>query len=215
MPSAEQGCTWAVVPVKGFARGKTRLRPRLPESERTRFARHLFDHVTTVLRDSPVIRGVLVLTEDDGVAVLAREMDLRVLRDPPSDTTPRLARVVDRGVEQVWRLGADKALICMADLPLLDVADVAHLATAAEPRAVVLAPDRKRAGTNALCLSRSTGWTHSCFGRADSFTRHLARAQRLGLDTVLVERRGLCFDVDEPADLVASNWRMPEGLANR
>jgi 2-phospho-L-lactate guanylyltransferase len=188
---------WAVVPVKAFGRGKSRLGEVLTDPLRTAFARGLFEHVVGVLRAAPMIAGVLVVTDDDDVATRARELGLSVERDPAQ---AKLAQVVDAGMAAVRARGGSAALVCMADLPHLTVADVEQVVAALNDHAVVLAPDLHELGTNVLCVGPA-GAFPSCFGQHDSFAQHLAKAHAHGLSTRVLSLRGLCFDVDGPADL--------------
>ncbi len=188
---------WAVVPVKGFARGKSRLQGVLSDSVRAAFARGLFEHVMSTLERTTRIAGILVVTEDDDVAQTAEARGLRVLRDPAAGT---LANVVDSGLAHAVSLGAGAAFVCMADLPHLTVSDVDAVLDQLVDHDVVLTPDLVRAGTNVLCLTPAD-LMPSCFGRADSFAQHLSRATSLNLRVQVLERHGLCFDVDDPTDL--------------
>ena len=63
---------------------------------------------------------------------------------------------------------------------------------------VAIAPDRHRLGTNALALRRAAQFTFA-FGEA-SFARHRTAAPW----SAVIERPGLRFDVDTPADLQAA-----------
>ncbi len=188
---------WAVVPVKGFSRGKSRLGSVLSDAVRAAFARSLFEHVISTLKNTPSIAGVVVVTEDDDVALSADARGVSVVRDPALGT---LAMVVDAGLAHVAARGASAGFVCMADLPHLTVEDVSAVVAALAEHDVVLTPDLLRAGTNVLCLAPADRMP-SCFGRADSFAQHLGRAQETGLRVHVLERHGLCFDVDDPSDL--------------
>jgi 2-phospho-L-lactate guanylyltransferase len=188
---------WAVLPVKGFARGKSRLGTVLSDPVRAAFARSLFEHVAAMLCAHEHVAGLLVVTDDDEVEALARQRAFHVLRDPPSE---RLSDVVDAGLQHVAGLGASAAIVCMADLPHLSADDVREAVEALVHHDVVLAPDLARAGTNLFGIVPPDRMP-SCFGRADSFERHKARAFEHGLSVQILERHGLCFDVDGPADL--------------
>jgi len=54
---------WALIPVKGFDRGKSRLSDVLPPRERAAFTRELFEHVVRVLRESPSIDGIAIVSD--------------------------------------------------------------------------------------------------------------------------------------------------------
>ncbi len=194
---ASTAAVWAVVPVKGFTRGKSRLGGVLSDGVRSAFARGLFEHVLSTLKSAPGIAGVLIVTEDDEVAAHAVARGVSVVRDPAAGT---LASIIDTGLAHVAAHGASAGLVCMADLPHLTVDDVAAALTQLAEHDVVLTPDLLRAGTNLLCLAPADCMP-SCFGHADSFAQHLSRAQEAGLRVFVLERHGLCFDVDGPSDL--------------
>ncbi len=187
---------WAVVPVKGFARGKSRLGGVLSAGVRSAFARGLCEHVIATLTGVPAIAGTLVVTDDDEVAACAAPWGVSVMRDPEGAT---LAAAVDAGLAQVAGQGARAAFVCMADLPHLTAADVEAVVVQLADHDVVLTPNLARDGTNALCLAPPDGML-SCFGYKDSFVQHLARAHAAALRVQIVERHGLCFDVDDPGD---------------
>jgi 2-phospho-L-lactate guanylyltransferase len=188
---------WAIVPVKCFAQGKSRLGPSLARAPRHDLARALCDHVLGAITASRAVDGVLVATDCDLVERFATARGALVLRD---DTPhPPLAHVVDRALAHVADR-ATSALILMADLPLLTPDDVRALVAALDRAPLVVAPDRHDAGTNALGL-RPPGLVNTCFGSETSFSRHVARARALDLPLTLHRSEGTLFDLDSPADL--------------
>jgi 2-phospho-L-lactate guanylyltransferase len=188
---------WAVLPAKGFSHAKSRLGEVLSDAVRASFARGLFEHVLATLQATTAIRAVLVLTDDDEVEQLARARGAQVLRDEPG---LGLSQIIDAGLARVQQLGAQAALVCMADLPLVNAEELALVAQELREHEVLLAPDTGEAGTNLLALRPPTLF-ESCFGHADSFRRHRARAEERGHGICVLRARGLCFDVDGPQDL--------------
>jgi 2-phospho-L-lactate guanylyltransferase len=96
--------------------------------------------------------------------------------------------------------GAARMLMVSCDLPLLEADDLKFLADASSATTIALAPDRARQGTNGICLGSEIDFEFA-FG-PDSFERHVARIRRLRKRVALVERDGLAFDLDLPADLM-------------
>lgn len=185
---------WALVPAKGFSRGKARLAPMLRAEEREALSRAFLGHVLDVVRASDAVAGMLVVTECDRVAEAAARHGAIVVRDEATT----LAAIVDLALA---RIDAG-AIVLMSDLPELAPADVRDLALALEGADVVIAPDLRKAGTNALALATPRAMP-TCFGHEDSFVRHLARARERSLRVTIHESRRLGFDVDEPADFAA------------
>jgi 2-phospho-L-lactate/phosphoenolpyruvate guanylyltransferase len=186
--------TWAIVPVKGFARGKSRLAPVLPAGAREVFARGLLEHVLGVL-GACRLGGVLVATDSEEVAELARARGASARLDGASAGT--LAEVLDAALADVEGRGAHAALVLMADLPQLAPSDVRDILRALDDHDVVLVADARGRHTNALALSPPTR-IRTCFGRSESFREHCARAA--GLRVAIVESAGVALDVDEPVD---------------
>ncbi len=176
---------WVLLPVKDFARAKTRLAPLFDGPARAEAARQMFLHVLSVVTRAGL--PTLVVTDGDAPAKLARAHGAQVLTDPPD--AARLGDVVDAGLGHLGARGAHDVLVLMSDLPQLTAADLeAMLAPGAQS---VAAPDEAEAGTNALRV-RLTGRQPTAFGRADSFARHVA------LGAAPVRRPGLARDVDLP-----------------
>ncbi|HEY1696654.1 MAG TPA: 2-phospho-L-lactate guanylyltransferase [Polyangiaceae bacterium] len=189
------GHAWAIVPAKSLTRGKSRLSPVLDGDARARFARELLEHVLGVLASCD-LAGVLVATDGDDVAELARTRGAAVLLDAGEGT---LAEVVDRALGDVASRGAGAAVVLMADLPRLEQGDVASLLAALERHDVALVRDHLGRHTNALAIAPPTAMK-TRFGRADSFEAHLAAAREAGLRVAVVESERIAFDVDVPAD---------------
>lgn len=197
MTASRTKAVWAIVPVKGFARGKSRLGDVLGDALRGAFARSLFEHVVQVLAAVEHVAGILVITDDDEVATCARERGIAVLRDPPGAS---LSQVVDAALRDASARGASAALVCMADLPKLSVDEVREVLSLLELHEVVVAPDADDLGTNLLGLA-PPAIMPSCFGNGDSFRQHLLSAEQRALSAAVSRAPGICFDVDEPDDL--------------
>jgi len=193
---------WALVPAKAFARSKARLASVLSETDRAALARGFLIHVLDVLGACDEIGGRVVVTDCDVVAEVARRHGAIALRDEATS----LAAIVDHALVHVDALGARGAIVFMSDLPCLAPADVRALASFLEARDVVVTPDLSGEGTNALAVASPRRFP-TCFGNADSFTRHLARARELGLRVGVHTSERLGFDVDAPSDLASLRAR--------
>lgn len=188
------GCV-AVVPVKAFARAKSRLASTVSEAERHAFARSCFEHVLGTLEVHPGIAKVMVVSNDPEVLAAARARGHVPLRDPVDAV--RLNEVVDSALALAVEQGADAALVLMSDLPLLSASDLDELLEG--DAAFTLGPDRAGAGTNAL-LARPPDLMPTCFGHAESFALHRTRAAAIGCETRVVITPGLASDVDTAED---------------
>lgn len=189
---------WALVPVKAFDRGKSRLASVLGAEERARLSRDLFDHVVQVLLRSRSLDGIAVVSDSPSVRAYAEGLGLLALEDDLHRST--FAGVIDQALAGVVARGATSALVCMSDLPHLTLGDVERVVAGLEEADVVLGPDLRDLGTNVLAL-RPPSVLPSCLGHEDSFLRHRSRARELGLEVRVRRLAGIGFDVDRPEDL--------------
>jgi len=189
---------WALIPIKGFDRGKSRLSEVLAPRERAQLARDLFEHVVRVLGASPAIHGIAVVSDSPEAREHAKRLGVVALSDATG--SEGLAEVVDSALRDLERRGATSVMICMSDLPDLTVQDIASVARELDESDVVLVPDLLQRGTNVIAVKPPTGLP-SCLGHEDSLQRHHARARELGLTVSVQLSSGIGFDVDSPGDL--------------
>jgi 2-phospho-L-lactate guanylyltransferase len=194
--------SWALVPVKARAEGKTRLSGVLSPEARAALVRDMLRHVLEVLRASPGIDHVAVVSpERDEVPP-----DVLVLNEQGLGLNPTLGSAV----ATLKSMGAREVVIVPADLPRLKTRDVELLLAGVRSAGCALASDWRGLGTNAIALDmqllRDIAFRFS-FGEG-SFARHRQEASALGLGPKLVRGTGLAFDLDEPRDLRLVDWGM-------
>jgi len=209
---SDRETTFALLPIKGFARGKSRLAAELALTERRELSKRLFLRALRACVGCPLVDHTLVLTESPEVARAARSPRASVLWDP----SPRVdfATVLERGLSHAQAQGARRAVVVMADLPTVTPQDVARLASAlAEDADAAFAPDVMRSGLGGLS-TRLPPRARFLLGRGSSLRRNVDIAHRQGLCLRIVSSPGLAFDVDTPSDLWASGLqtrRTPRG----
>ncbi len=188
---------WAIVPVKPLRRGKTRLAGVLSEDEREILNLSLIGHTLEVLTKIEGIEQILVISSDTAVLALAREKGARTVME---DGNPGLNTALHRATMVAQMYAVQGVLILPSDLPLLTIADVENLVYEAEEApVVVIAPDRRKEGTNAL-LIKPTGLISYQFGE-NSFQKHCQQAKKFNLSLKIVESETLGLDLDFPEDL--------------
>jgi len=182
------------VPHRGLAAAKTRLAPVLDHDERIALARTLLVRVLSVARQAG--EDVVVISPSAELEPIAGEAGAQLAVQRGMGLNAGL----DQAREAAETDGVERLVVLHGDLPNLVAGDVmALIDAAAEQRAVAIAPDRLGTGTNGLALS-PPGVIGFSFG-AGSFTAHRAAALESGLQPVVVNRPGLAFDLDTPADL--------------
>lgn len=187
---------WAIVPIKPLRRGKSRLSKILSEEERKQLNHFLFTHTIEVLKQVNDISDILVVSRDSGVLTKSREMGVRTVTE---NGTPELNNALRRASLFSMAFSTEGILIVPADLPLLLPEDVsAFLKARIEPPMIVIAPDRRREGTNMLLVDPADLLTFS-FGQA-SFERHCNLATSHSAGVVVHENDRIALDLDIPED---------------
>lgn len=220
----------AVVAVKGFERGKYRLAGALNPSQRHLLIATMLDDVLNALRATRGIASISVLTGDS--AVLPPGM--RHICDPGMGLNVGVACAAT----VLSDLGARSMLILPADLPFVTSDDIGALLAGGRDHDAVIAPDARRAGTNALLLTPpdliATEFGEQSFDahvqairREPTFAR-LAQALQMATEArgnaparggelqkrafptrlQIIERPGLAHDIDVMEDLLALSSKL-------
>ncbi len=193
--------TWAVVPLKRFADAKRRLAGVLDPESRRQLSTAMLRDVLAALTATPGLDRIVLATSEPGVAGFG----CPVIDDGGGDLNVAIARAA----AALKAAGAERMLVLPADVPLVTTPEIARVLAAGEAAPVVIVPDQRGLGTNALLLSPPAAM-NPCFG-PDSRARHAAAASNLGLASTELRLPGLGFDVDEPEDLA----RLARGAADR
>jgi 2-phospho-L-lactate/phosphoenolpyruvate guanylyltransferase len=176
----------ALLPVKAFGAAKVRLADALDVEDRANLARSMAETVVRAAAPMPVF----IACDDPGVAEWAESVGATVLPTPGLGLTAS----VQHGVDTLASLGYSVVLVAHADLP-----HAANLASLCSFPGVTLVPDRRDDGTNVIVVPSRAGFVFS-YG-PESFVRHIAAAQALGLPLRIARRPELAWDVDTPDDL--------------
>ena len=189
--------TRIIVPHRGLEHAKTRLAGVLEPAQRAEVAERLLRHVLT----AAVATGheVVVISPDGELEPLVRSVGARL--------TVQHGLGLNSGLQEArseaMREGVTRLAVVHGDLPELAAEDVTALldAVGSDEPAVAIAPDAAESGTNGLAMSPPDVIAYQ-FG-VNSFAAHRGAAARAGARTAIIERQGLAFDVDTPADLAA------------
>jgi 2-phospho-L-lactate guanylyltransferase len=188
---------WAIVPVKPLKRGKSRLAGVLGEDERTLLNFNMLSATLKTLAKVEEIDQVLVVSRDPSALALARDYNAKTVQE---DGHPSLNLALKRAALAAKAYNADGIIILPADLPLLSPDDIkTFIELGKGTPIVVIAPDRRKEGTNAL-LMRPASAIPFIFGPG-SFKKHLQAAEKAGIDSVVCELETFSLDLDLPEDL--------------
>lgn len=196
---------WALLPMKDLVQAKSRLGGVLASHERRALAQAMAEDVLTALTGGRRLAGVLLVSDDPGAEMLANKYGIDMLPEAAlgaSGLNPVIAAACDLLAER----GADVIAVVHGDLPLLTAAELDQLlADRARPGVdVVIAPDRRRDGTNVLVTAAATRPAFR-YGPG-SCLAHRREAQARGLACNIIDLPGAALDVDQPADLI-DLWR--------
>jgi len=194
----------ALIPVKTLARMKSRLADTLDGAARIRLMRDTLRRTIGAIQQSGGVESIFVVTRDLQVAGWAEDWGAQ----PLGETREGLG--LNESLEEARRQLAGRypdagaLLVVPGDLGWLQPEDVSGMATllAGAPRkapAVVIAPDRRGEGTNALLL-QPPGIIPFCFGRG-SANAHAQQALAHGALVRWYHSSSTSLDVDEPEDL--------------
>jgi 2-phospho-L-lactate guanylyltransferase len=191
--------TFAVLPIKSFARAKQRLAPNVSDALRAELAQAMAADVLDALTHVAALDQVIVVTADHHARRLAGEAGARLLDDPAeAGQSPATALAIE-----TVRAECERVLLVAGDCPALDPVELdALLSRPAEAAAeVVIVPDRHRAGTNALLLTPPDA-IPPAFGPG-SRGRHMDLAAEAAIACSEAELPSLALDVDDAEDLEA------------
>ena len=181
----------AVVPVQAFSEGKSRLAKVFSPAERTALIERMLGRVLKALREARLIDGVVVVSPELDVGL---PDDVEVLRDKGRGLNEAVSFAVQTLADRY-----DAAIVVAADIPNVTSEEIDSLVSRATDHDVVVVPDRRGEGTNALWMKFSSNFSPQ-YGSM-SAARHLESARRLSLRSARVELPGLSHDIDVPDDL--------------
>jgi 2-phospho-L-lactate guanylyltransferase len=186
--------TCVIIPVKPFRRAKSRLSPVMSRPIRAAIARALLSRTLDVLASCDLI--TCLISRDMTALDMARRRGIVALAESESG----LNAALNQAREWATSRRAPAILVLPADLPLLTPNDITAMCDLArEPRSVVIAPDLRGEGTNALLL-RPPDALHFVFG-PQSFFEHCAQAETSQVALEIYRSPTVAFDLDTPADV--------------
>jgi len=201
--------TWALVPIKDFARAKSRLAAALTADQCAGLAGSMAADVVTALRGCADIGHVACLGPAPRIQAFAAEYGCDFIAETSG---AGLSANLDIAARQLQEKGARTLLIVPSDLPTITPDDLTAL-LAKHHGGLTICPAGRDAGTNAVVLSPPTG-IGFLFGK-QSYARHLRAAEAAGLEHRSVHAKAFETDIDVPADLKWLRSVEPRGHTGR
>jgi 2-phospho-L-lactate/phosphoenolpyruvate guanylyltransferase len=187
---------WAIIPVKPLRRGKSRLSGILSEAEREKLNYAMLENTLKVVTAVPVIDEVLIISRDPAALALTRIYGAKTVQE---EGNPELNKAIRRATKVAAAFAAHAVIIIPADLPLINVDDLRYfISKSGNPPEIVIAPDRRSDGTNALLINPVDAIEY-CYG-INSCSIHIKQAEEKKVRVEICHIQSLALDVDLPED---------------
>jgi len=183
----------AVVPVKRLRESKTRLKTVLDSAQRARFTLVMVHDVLEQLAQVESLAGVCVLSDDESVSKLARQMGMRVWSEEADDLNSGL-----QAVKNGLSAEGFGVMIIPCDVPVARAEDYQQL-LAGHREGVTLVEASADGGTNALLCD--AGLDLSFHYGPGSFSAHSQEVKRRGIPLIITKKSRLERDIDCPGDM--------------
>lgn len=188
---------WAVLPVKRYSVGKSRLRYLFSEAEMKELNQNLFESTFTKIQESSGIDKILVVSREEHALAWSIAHEGMALLEDDSST---LNSAIRQAQEYICHHGSGRILILPSDLPLMTSKDLENLISIADRKQqLVIVPDHFQSGTNALLLSEPD-LIKPCFG-SGSFRKHTRQAWEKNAELVVYLNENIQWDLDTSLEL--------------
>ena len=189
--------TWAILPVKEYHVGKSRLRHLFSDAELTELNQKMFESTFTKLIGIPGIDKILVVSrEEHALEWCNSHGGVALVEDNPST----LNAAISKAQEHACQVGVERLMVLPSDLPLMTSKDLNALIRLAEgAHKLVIVPDHYQSGTNALVMS-GPDLIQPRFG-SGSFRKHTRQAMEKNAELVVYLNENIQWDLDTSLEL--------------
>ena len=191
--------TTAVIPIKQLEDAKQRLSGLLNSKERKLLFQAMVDDVLTAVEACTYIDNIVVVTNDQAVAELARGFGAEIRPEPEP---PGLIEAVTETGKQLAAEGVECMLFLPGDVPLVTPEELEVVlegfGMSGKPEFMIV-PASDLGGSNCVACSPPDCMSFG-FG-IDSFRKHLALARDRRIDPQVTKLPGIGLDIDTPSDI--------------
>jgi 2-phospho-L-lactate guanylyltransferase len=190
--------TLAIVPVKRFECGKSRLGAVLRPDERISLCELLLMNTIKILEQSSTIYSTVVVSSEKSAVDIAQKCGAKFLK---LECDKGVNEAVDSADELSSLIGADATVVIPQDVPLLASSDINRLCIKAEQfaKCIVICPSIRYDGTNALLRKPPT--IMRTFYDEDSFNSHVRAAILADVPIRFLLSRKMMKDLDSVEDI--------------
>lgn len=189
--------TWAVLPVKRYSVGKSRLRNLFSDVDLVELNQKLFESTFTKLQEIPGIERILVVSREEHALEWGYSHGgTALLEDDPST----LNAAISKAQEHACQARVERIVILPSDLPLMTSKDLNSLLRLGNgAHKLVIVPDHYQSGTNALVMS-GPDLIQPRFG-SGSFRKHIKEAMEKDAELVVYLNENIQWDLDTSLEL--------------
>ena len=185
----------AIIPVKDFQKGKSRLSGVLKEKLRIKIQRWMLKKVLLSVTRCKMIDHTVVISDSLEVLKIANQFKTEGIRSNSHD----LNKDLKKGLECAKMRNAKSILIIPSDLPLLEKNTVNKIIERGIKLSSVVITPSADGGTNCLFFLSENAPVLS-FGK-NSFKKHWDGYMEKNIDIDSYENENLSFDLDTPDNL--------------
>jgi 2-phospho-L-lactate/phosphoenolpyruvate guanylyltransferase len=189
---------FAIVPVKNFERGKSRLQSLLTVEERIKLSELFLDLTLKTLTKTCVISQVVIVSSDKRAEEIVKKYDAIFLGEKKDQGVNAAVALADTYISEYI---VDASIVIPQDLPLLLPEDIERICKAAQSheRCLVICPSVRFDGSNAL-LRRPPSLLKTSYEH-DSYNSHIKKAKALNASVRIIHIKRIMIDIDTIDDI--------------
>lgn len=190
---------FAIVPVKNFESGKSRLASLLTVEERVKLSELFLDYTLNTLTNTSAISNVVVVSSDKRAEGIAKIHNVKFLQEKKNQGVNAAVALADVYISEY---AVDATIVIPQDLPLLLPEDIERICTSAQEheKCLVICPSLRFDGSNALLrrppLLISTNYDN------DSYNVHIKKAKASDAIIKIIKTKRIMTDIDTVEDVI-------------
>ena len=190
---------FAIVPVKNFESGKSRLASLLTVEERIKLSELFLDCTLNTLTNTSVISNVVVVSSDKRAEAIAKIYNAKFLQEKKDQGVNAAVALADVYISEY---AVDATIVIPQDLPLLLPEDIERICTSAQEheKCLVICPSLRFDGSNALLrrppLLITTNYDN------DSYNVHIKKAKASNAIIKIIKTKRIMIDIDTVEDVI-------------
>jgi 2-phospho-L-lactate guanylyltransferase len=189
---------FAIVPVKQFESGKSRLASLFTIDERAELSELLLDNTLNALTKTSALSKVIIVSSDERAEQIVKTYGAKFLKEEKDNGVNNAIAFADNYSSKA---GADATIVIPQDLPLLLPEDIDMICGYAEQheKSLIICPSVRYDGSNAL-LRRPSLLINTYFDN-DSYHMHLKTAIEAGANITVFLSYRIMRDIDTVEDV--------------